>query len=228
MERFDQEELEKHSETSLDQIFFNSSFKGVYCVENLFNAVMKTDGEMYERIPEERLLQLNSFVFLNRRNEIFQHPKFDEKMQQLNDAGILDYFMTEYKDKINRKRYKRIKSGPQVLTMKQLEAGFVVWLISVQFAVLAFACEWLKRFFDYLVFKSIFVAFYDHKKSKMRLRTSKFSIEKIKKVEFRESKKVAIKNQNFDGFMGALYDIEKTLDEENEKKISSFLDRLVI
>jgi hypothetical protein len=43
---------------ALEQIFTNASFKGVYLVPNIYDAVMKTDGEIYARLLLDQRLCL--------------------------------------------------------------------------------------------------------------------------------------------------------------------------
>lgn len=92
----------------------------------------------------------------------------DRKLQQLINGGFIEYYDTEYKEQINSKRYEHMQvSGPKVLTMEHLRAGFIVWLVSVTFAISAFIFEWMCRLGKYLLFKFIIWSFYNQKHLKM-------------------------------------------------------------
>jgi hypothetical protein len=225
--RLNDETREKYKK-EMQSVISDPTFKGVYCIENMYDAVMKTDGAIYERIIEEQLILQFKTVLLDRDNGVFQHPKFDKKTQQLIDSGIVEYFAKEYIDKINKNRYKNQTSDPQKLTLKTLEAGFVVWLISVQFAVLAFLCEWIKRLSEYFIFKHIFHAFFEMKLS-MSKPFSHLLIPLLKSVEIEISENHAptVKNNNFDDLMGALVEIEEIFDKENVLKAAKISSKRI-
>ena len=81
---------------------------------------------------------------------------FNQRIVQLLEGGIIDRFKTFSFDP---KRYAT-EYEPEVLMMYDLEAGFIVWLISFLFSILIFAGEWCARFKDYLVIKAVLDEFY--------------------------------------------------------------------
>lgn len=102
------------------------------------------------------------------------------KTQQLFTAGIIDHFADYDKRIFDQKFYKRLSDltpkymevqhvtmfseGPEVLTLNHLEGGFVVWLISMSFAIFAFIFEWLIKVKEFLIIKYLLLAFYKQKR----------------------------------------------------------------
>lgn len=79
------------------------------------------------------------------RNHKFLHV-FNRKLQQFFEAGISsiaelnkDYLMTPkfYSDAYPESYYK----GPKILTLGNLEAGFVIWLCCISIAIVGFIAE---------------------------------------------------------------------------------------
>jgi hypothetical protein len=118
----------------------------------------KTNGKLAKRLLKEGLFMEWIGMKFKRNSEYFEI--FDEKLQQLVTAGIIDHLISFRKEMLNLKRYAHLyRDEPQVLTMKNLEAGFVIWLISVSIAVCVFICEWISRLHDMLVLEFILVAY---------------------------------------------------------------------
>lgn len=94
------------------------------------------------------------------------YESFDEKRQQLFGAGIIQY---HYKGKTSHEKKLRSKhlylSGPEVLTMKHLEAGFVIWITAVCIAIPSFLIEWSLHFVKFQIIKAIVKSFFDQKKN---------------------------------------------------------------
>lgn len=90
---------------------------------------------------------------------------FEKKTQQLFAAGIIDHYAADYNDNLNPKQYEHLyRDGPQILTLAHLEAGFVIWIVSICIAISVFICEWLVTLKDFLVIQFVLMAFYKHKR----------------------------------------------------------------
>lgn len=121
---------------------------------------MVTGGEILKRkLADPIATELVGWQFPH-HDRLFQ--VFDDKMQQLFEGGIIEYHYADF--------YKKLKSSniqesdePQVLTMDLLEAGFVVWVISISLTALTLICEWLIKLRYLLLVKYIFRAYYQHK-----------------------------------------------------------------
>lgn len=147
----------------------NSSFNGAVQVfdEMLRFLAIDTKGLFLKRIFDERLygemfgLKLTYFHYL--------YEVLDRKLQQMFVGGIIEHYNSEYYDYLNIKRYEHLHpSGPQILTLEHLRAGFVVWLVSVIFAILTFGWEWIMVLFDYVISRFIFEAYFEFLNSEMR------------------------------------------------------------
>lgn len=110
----------------------------------MYDYVIESQGKLLERIVNERLwVDMTGMSF--KANDKF-YETFNRKFQQMFTAGLIDHFKAYNKEKMNPKLYAHLNAGgPQVLTMEHLEAGFVVWLVSLSFAVLAFILEWIVK-----------------------------------------------------------------------------------
>lgn len=110
----------------------------------------------------------------------------DRKLQQLFVGGLIEHYDSEYKEKINPKRFLHLQdpTGPKVLTLEHLRAGFVVWLVSIVFALAVFSFEWMSRIWKYLIFKHILRSFYQQKQFKM-IETRTYNETRAKSAETR-------------------------------------------
>lgn len=116
---------------------FDHSFRGVLEINflGLNYASNFSNGKILSRIlPESFSTEMTAMIF----------PKFHRfydilnlKLQQLFIGGIINYHSSKnWTHTENAKMYAHLFSdlqGPQILTMKNLEAGFVVWLVSISF-----------------------------------------------------------------------------------------------
>lgn len=129
---------------------------------SLYYYIKETNGSILPRLHKERI-NLNSFGMVIPRNHKL-YEIIDEKIQQLFTAGLVDFYSNEFFKYESKKRYDHLyHDKPQVLTMKNLEAGFVIWLASLSLTLIAFVCEWFIRIMEFVIYKSIFKAFYEHK-----------------------------------------------------------------
>lgn len=93
----------------------------------------------------------------------------DRRMQQLFSGGLIEYYDSEYKDLVKLKRYEHLQEpkGAKVLTMKHLQAGFVVWMITVTIAIFVFLFEWIYRLSKNLLFMFIISLFFKQEQLKL-------------------------------------------------------------
>lgn len=149
----------------------DSEFKGA--VQVLHDVVhlqaMNTNGSFLKRILKERFItEMHVWYFPSFSAKLLNI--INRKLQQLFVGGLIEYYNAEYKELINIKRYKHLQdsTGPKVLTMEHLSAGFIVWLVSVVLAIIIFVTEWIPRFGEYLVSWYIFGTYYKQKVLKMK------------------------------------------------------------
>lgn len=98
------------------------------------------------------------FCVLSEINHLFSEI-FARKFQQLTEAGLVDYNKRYWYHEINPKRWE-IPKVPEVLTLKELEAGFVVCIGTLALSAVVFCLEWLMTLKDLIVFNFIFKAFF--------------------------------------------------------------------
>lgn len=77
------------------------------------------------------------------------------KLQKLMEAGLIDYNMRFWLNAINPKLWE-VESGPKILTLDELEAGFVVCMAPLVISAVVFCFEWLITVKNYVVFCFIF------------------------------------------------------------------------
>lgn len=67
---------------------------------------------------------------------------FDDQLQHLTSGGLIDYFTSFYNEFLDPKRYEHLYPiEPKVLSLELLEAGFVIWLVSISISVVVFILE---------------------------------------------------------------------------------------
>lgn len=135
---------------------FDPEFKESILVggSNLYLDVQFSKGKLLDRILKQRLAHDASGMLFPRNHKLFDI--FNRKIQQLLTGGIINHFTDEWFKYLDAKRYAHLyPEGPKVLTMKHLEAGFVLWLVSISFAIMAFSCEWIIRLKNFCVMKCV-------------------------------------------------------------------------
>lgn len=149
----------------LEKKIFDVTFKGAVEV-TLSNAVLlsiETKGRSLARYRKQVLfIEMCGMRFRKHHQFI---GIFDQKTQQLFTGGFIEHFLREETEQLNWKRFANLyPKGPTVLNLKKLEPGFVIWISSVSFALIAFAFEWTLAFRDYLVMKYLLKSFFETQK----------------------------------------------------------------
>lgn len=111
-------------------------------LDTLFVMVSEPGRKIFPKILKERYgISMKALIAPNYHR---LYHVIDAKLQQLLEAGLIDYSLRYWNDKWNPKRFVA-EDGPQVLTLKDLEAGFVVSLVPLIISVVIFACEHLTK-----------------------------------------------------------------------------------
>lgn len=113
-----------------------------------------SSGNFSARILRDRLILEMCGMRFPRNHRLF--AAFDKKFEKLFTAGIVskhqDHWSFNYLR--NPKRYEHLSpNGPRKLTLEHLEAGFVIWLISVSIAVMVFLLQWIVMLENFFIFK---------------------------------------------------------------------------
>lgn len=109
---------------------------------------------------KERLFLLVAGSGFPKNHKLFEI--FDKKLQQMHEAGLIEFLNRIVKTFAESGQYRKYQEDPnekKVLTLKSLEAGFVIWLTSLSLSIVMFICEWIIRMRDLVVFKNVFEAF---------------------------------------------------------------------
>lgn len=136
-------------------------FKGAVQSLNdvLMHQAIASNGTFLSRILKEA-------IYVRQVVILFKDAKtlniFDGKIEQIIEAGLIDYFNGDYSEHVNPKRYEHLHTvGPEVLTLQHLRAGFIIWILLVVVAILTFVGEWIVILKDLMIILSLFTAFYE-------------------------------------------------------------------
>lgn len=109
---------------------------------------------------ENRALEIQRLHFL--------YEIFDRKLQQYIEAGLIDCNTVRWIQKNHFKNFRITKEPFAVLTLSELEAGFVVCLVPFIFSLFVFLIEWIPTLKNLMIFLFVFKNYYDLKKLNMR------------------------------------------------------------
>lgn len=125
------------------QSLFDPEFKGAIQIvhDNLKTQAIESNGEILKRIHRKRLNgEYLGMEFTGNTGKLSKI--FDEKIRELFEGGFIDNYENSYNEFLKPERYKHLHhTGPKVLTLSDLHAGFVIWLLSVLVAVVTFISE---------------------------------------------------------------------------------------
>lgn len=85
---------------------------------------------------------------------------FDRKLQQYIEADLINYNTRKWDEDSNPKKYEEYKELFAILTLGELEAGFVVCLVPFICSILVFTFEWLPTLKEIVVFLVIFKEYF--------------------------------------------------------------------
>lgn len=89
---------------------------------------------------------------------------FDRKLQQYVEADLINFSNKYHNEARNPKKFEEYKEPFAVLTLSDLEAGFVVFLVPLASSILLFSIEWLPALRNLGVFLIIFKYYFEVKK----------------------------------------------------------------
>lgn len=143
---------------------FSSATTAAVCIHGTKLDLLSkiTQGQILKRLLDERVKLDTHGIIMGRHAKFYEI--FNRKIQQMFDSGIVSYHVTRYSSNLNYNKFKHLyERDPKKLTMKELEAGFVVWIFAVLLTVIVFTCEWIVRFKDYLKIKYVLLAMYERR-----------------------------------------------------------------
>lgn len=120
---------------------------------------------MQEFVPP--LILRNRFLLepmaLKFRAHHFLYEVFNRKLQQYVEAGLNNYNTRWYNELYNPKRFEKYKEPFAILTLGELEAGFVVCMVPLILSIFVFAFEWILTMKDLMVLLFIFKTYFEAK-----------------------------------------------------------------
>lgn len=157
------------------------------------------------------MLEIRALVF---PSDHFWFEIFDRKLQQYIEAGLIDFNIREWKEANHL--VHEYEEPFAVLTLGELEAGFVVSLLPLVFSVFVFGIEWMQTLKDLLVFLYIFKKYYEVKSFEQ------FERCKILRIKFVELQKVVLQKQlkkNKQQYKNVAGDVKSLLKQVNRMLI---------
>lgn len=100
---------------------------------------------------------------------------FDQKLQQYIEADLISYNTAFWMERTDPKINEEEKEPFAVLTLMELEAGFVICLVPLILSILVFTLEWISTLKNWLVFVCIFKQLSAMKEYKMMHKRNKKS-----------------------------------------------------
>lgn len=108
-------------------------------------------------LPDRFMLDISALVF--QPNHMF-YEVVDETMQRLAQNGVTEYHVKTCYEKFKPERFRKKEESYKILTLSELEAGFVVSLVPLILSFLVFCIEWLPSIKNIVMVGHIFKAFY--------------------------------------------------------------------
>lgn len=141
---------------------------------------------------------------------------FDQKLQQYIEGDFINFNNRKWMEENNPKRQDENKKPFAVLTLDELEAGFVACIAPFVLSILVFVLEWIRTLKDIMIFFMIFKTLFEVKdleqinhNSKMKINVARWQKlsqkKKMEKIEFQDGLGSAVRH-----------------DQENSKFIEDF------
>lgn len=85
---------------------------------------------------------------------------FNKNFKLMFEAGLLDFYIRNVQEVQKRKIHQEFEEPFKVLTLEELEAGFVVSLVPLLLALFVFIFEWFVALKDLLIVTLLFKAYF--------------------------------------------------------------------
>lgn len=146
--------------------YLPGSKTAVYYTKDMFdynrNNIEKTEHPL---LLENRFdIEAKALVFPPHH---FLFDVIDQKLQQYIEGGLVDQSLWYPNLAYDPRKYKVLKDSFAILTLSDLEAGFVVCIAPLLLSIFVFGCEWLLTLKDLMVVTKIFEKYY-HGKTTVR------------------------------------------------------------
>lgn len=104
---------------------------------------------------------------------------FDQKLQQYIEADLINYNNRRWIEDNNPKRFEKYQEPYAILTLGELEAGFVVCMAPLALSVLVFLIEWIPTAKNLLAFHFIFKSFFEVKQDIVAIDSAKARMQRL-------------------------------------------------
>lgn len=155
---------------------------GVFYSTEIYKNVVRNN---LDRTRQPKLLatryNLESFAFVFPQR-YFLFETFDRKLQQYLEADLINFYLRPMRAQNNPKKYEKYAESFAVLTLMELEAGFVICIVPLALSLFVFVIEWISTLKNLAVCLFIFETYFAMKK-----------IEEKKCIEFMKMKISAAK-----------------------------------
>lgn len=132
---------------------------------NLLLELSMMKAQLEAKILKGRLMADFNVIYFPAHHSFFN--SFNEKFKQMFEAGLFDQYIREAEEFFKRHTSEYSENSGKVLTLQELEAGFVVCMVPLLLAVVVFCLEWIVTLKDLVVFLCIFQAFFKTKHVEM-------------------------------------------------------------
>jgi hypothetical protein len=139
-------------------------FKGVFYLlpDHLSDYIKNSSGQILIRIIEDAIFGSSKLLVMPHNHRFF--ASFHEKTEQIVPYGLIDHFYRETKDSFNQKGFAPSSlENFKPMSLEHLEAGFVVWAVTLMLPIAAFIFEWIFKCIVnlkcYFVFRTIFLVY---------------------------------------------------------------------
>lgn len=140
--------------------------------DTLHDTMTVTENLKLPKILKDKHTVTMKALFAQNFNRFFH--AIDRKLQQLFEAGLIDYNTRYWFDRRDPRR-NFVESGPQVLTLEELEAGFAICILPLILSAFVFVVEWMVTFKDLLITQIIFESFLRWQHRSLLIRINKSS-----------------------------------------------------
>jgi hypothetical protein len=122
--------------------------------EHLSDYLGNSSGQILKRIITDTMFGSSKLLVMPHNHRFFEI--FYEKTKQIIPYGLIDHFNKDTKDAFNPKRFAQPSiENFKPMTLEHLEAGFVVWIITLMVPIAVFIFEWIVNLKPFIVFRCI-------------------------------------------------------------------------
>lgn len=138
-----------------ERTYVPGSKTAVFYHQDLYNIIKNNLNrtEPPQLLKDRYMLESRALLFAAHH---FFFDIFNRKLQQYVEGDFINYNNRRWVEEYNPKKFKENKTPFAVLTLKELEAGFVVSLAPLALSILVFGLEWMQILKDLIAFLFIF------------------------------------------------------------------------